>query len=957
MTRVALFLYGMILLASPAKAQTDQYIYYDLSDAVDNEVIKGVIKDQNGFIWFATDQGVLKYDGKSTQLFREGLQSAYTKNFLTTSDNRLLVINDLGIREIVEEDSLLFAPFQWGGTQYNEPLGYPKSIFQDRNGNIWIGEYNALLRINSEGYKRFELGQPYQSISYHRTFSFKEDAFGTLWIAPFKGSLLKYDPDADEVLPVDINLPVTEVTGISVLRGDYILIGGKEGLFQLKVDSDQQILSEQFYSEVKNISALQSAREQLFIGTWDSGLKVFDFERKRFGSIEEVDFNDVVDFYYDRSVPEIWVVGSENVGLISFSVIHSFQSVGKSRVESVTNVGDEIYYSIGQELKKFTWDNTGPGVSIISSKTNYFDRIQADSGAVWIGDSFGAIMCYDLKNEELLNIKDSTGSSIKYVTIDRQGNKWFAGDSEHLIRIGKGQKSMKYYPLKSSNIVRQAPDGQIYVGCWGANGLFRFLPSEDKFDAITLELDFDLEDQLSVEDIAIDPSNGLWLATNHGLLTGKDGSFKRVRVPNLEEDVQLKAVAIKEDIVWISGDFGVVAYDGKDAILFNTKNGLPSKLLNWRGLKPYKEGVLISSAKGLVMAKSDLVKFEKTPSPVILSISVDGQAITSESDLSVAYKGALQVEYTTLTYPGKQVIYQSRLIGLNDDWSDPTSNRQVSYLGFSEGNYQLEVRSREIGALWSDPVILTFTVPKPWFQTWWAYVMFTVATVIAVTVVVRVYNYSLILQKRRFRKIIEERTQQINEQKNEIISQKNHIIQQKEELLAKTEAVHKSQQALTEADVNFLHLKEKQLKDQIEYRDKQITTQSLNLIQKNEALKSVKDKLEELIKSHQRVSGQDIRKALKLIDDSFKQDKDWDDFKLYFEQIYTGFYAKLKVNCPALTTQELRHCALIRLNLSVNECATILGISPDSVKVSRSRIRKKLELEQGQNLTDFILSI
>ena len=479
----------------------------------------------------------------------------------------------------------------------------------------------------------------------------------------------------------------------------------------------------------------------------------------------------------------------------------------------------------------------------------------------------------------------------------------------------------------------------------------------NQFEEIHLSLDFDLDGQLSVEDIAFDENGDIWLATNQGLLKGSEHSFSRISVPGIAENAALKAIVIQNEIVWISGDFGLTAYNQENALTFNTKNGLPSKLLNWRGLMSYKEGVLISSAKGLVMAKSDLVKFEKTPTPVLLTITSEEKHLTDDQNLMIPYKGSLEVEYTTLTYPGRQVEYQSRLVGLNDQWSESTTNRQVSYLGFSEGSYQLEVRSREIGALWSDPVVLSFTVPKPWFFTWWAYLLAGSLSIVLIAGVVRVYNYSLILQKRRFRKIIEDRTKQINEQKNEIIAQKNRIIEQKEELLAKTEAVHKSQQALSDADVNFLHLKEKQLRDQIEYRDKQITTQSLNLIQKNETLKSLKERLEDLSKPSKKSTPQDLRKVLKLIDESFRHDKDWEDFKLYFEQIYTGFYAKLKVNCPALTTQELRHCALIRLNLSVNECASILGISPDSVKVSRSRIRKKIDLEGKEGLTDFILSI
>ena len=951
-----LFFVILLLAATKLVAQTDQFIYYDLSDAVDNEVIKGVVKDAQGFMWFATDQGVLRYDGRTTELFNEGLQSDYTKNFLSTSDNRLVVINDLGIKEIISKDSVQFVPFKWAEYTYEENFAFPKSIYQDRQGNIWLGEINALVRINEDGMKRFMLGTDYQSISYHRTFTFKEDAFGTLWIAPFKGKLLKYSPSTDSVMEVDVELPITEVTGISVLRGDYLLIGGKEGLFEIKVDSNQEILGTRFYDDVANISALQAARNILFIGTWDKGLMMLQFEDRIFLEVEEVDFNDVVDFYYDAVVPEVWVVGSENVGLISFSVIHSFQSVGRSRVESVTKLDDDIYYSIGQELRKFDWNDTKPSESLVSSKTDYFDRIQANDEGIWIGSSFGTIMKYDFQKQELIMLADSTGSSVKYITIDHSGNKWFAGD-RHLLKIPYGTTEIIEYAVASSNIVGQNAKGDLFVGCWGDQNLLKYDPDSDQFNPISVQTDFDFVGNLSIEDIAFDSNDNLWLATNQGLLRENGEGFTRVIVPGIEESAALKAVIVQDEIIWFSGDFGLAAYNGEDALIFNTKNGLPSKLLNWRGLMAYKEGVLVSSAKGLVMAKSELVKFDKTPTPVLLAITAEGKEVSDEDDISIAYKGSLEVEYTTLTYPGKQVEYQSRLIGLNDQWSESTSNRQVSYLGFSEGSYQLEVRSREIGALWSDPVVLTFNVPKPWFYTWWAYLSAGLLTIAFIAGVVRVYNYSLILQKRRFRMIIEDRTKQINEQKNEIIAQKNRIIEQKEELLAKTEAVHKSQQALSDADVNFLHLKEKQLKDQIEYRDKQITTQSLNLIQKNETLKSLKDRLEDLSKPSSKATAQDIRKVLKLIDDSFRHDKDWEDFKLYFEQIYTGFYAKLKVNCPALTTQELRHCALIRLNLSANECASILGISPESVKVSRSRIRKKIDLEGKEGLTDFILSI
>jgi AraC family transcriptional regulator, chitin signaling transcriptional activator len=122
-------------------------------------------------------------------------------------------------------------------------------------------------------------------------------------------------------------------------------------------------------------------------------------------------------------------------------------------------------------------------------------------------------------------------------------------------------------------------------------------------------------------------------------------------------------------------------------------------------------------------------------------------------------------------------------------------------------------------------------------------------------------------------------------------------------------------------------------------------------------LLELKSKLEGVLKTADPKASADIRRTIKYIDESFKLDKDWEDFKLYFEQIYTGFYAKLKINYPELTNQELKHCALIRLNLSIQECAGILGISPESVKVSRTRMRKKIDADPSVSLTEFILSL
>ena len=80
----------------------------------------------------------------------------------------------------------------------------------------------------------------------------------------------------------------------------------------------------------------------------------------------------------------------------------------------------------------------------------------------------------------------------------------------------------------------------------------------------------------------------------------------------------------------------------------------------------------------------------------------------------------------------------------------------------------------------------------------------------------------------------------------------------------------------------------------------------------------------------------------------------WNDFNRRFIEINNQFYAKLRQKHPDLTATELKHCALIKLNLDNLEMSKILNISLQSVHTSRYRIRKKLNLLQEENLSNYI---
>src|SRR5690606_12566779 len=187
----------------------DNLRFYDINKIQSNEVIKGISKDSHGFIWLATDQGVLRFDGRETEMFFKELPSAYSKKFLMRSSGQFLILTDFGIREIVATaDTTYFKPVQVNGKDFPDILNYPKSIYEDKNGNLWIGESDNVVRIDADGFKRYLKGETYRSINYHRSFSFTEDAFGQIWIAPYTGGLLKYNENADSIEEVNIEYPL-----------------------------------------------------------------------------------------------------------------------------------------------------------------------------------------------------------------------------------------------------------------------------------------------------------------------------------------------------------------------------------------------------------------------------------------------------------------------------------------------------------------------------------------------------------------------------------------------------------------------------------------------------------------------------------------------------------------------------------------------------------------------------
>ncbi|OEK07347.1 hypothetical protein A8C32_18090 [Flavivirga aquatica] len=177
------------------------------------------------------------------------------------------------------------------------------------------------------------------------------------------------------------------------------------------------------------------------------------------------------------------------------------------------------------------------------------------------------------------------------------------------------------------------------------------------------------------------------------------------------------------------------------------------------------------------------------------------------------------------------------------------------------------------------------------------------------------------------------------------------------ELLQKDQQLLISNNALSKKALENSQLKQKQLKRQLNFKNKELTSYALNFVKKNEISQQLLEKLTSIKNVHAEERDLLINETIEIIKRNLSTDKDWEDFKMIFEKVHTNFYSKLIAKHPDLKNNDLKICSLTRLNLNIKETANILGISPESVKTARYRLRKKLELKPKQEIITYLIDI
>jgi DNA-binding CsgD family transcriptional regulator len=276
-----------------------------------------------------------------------------------------------------------------------------------------------------------------------------------------------------------------------------------------------------------------------------------------------------------------------------------------------------------------------------------------------------------------------------------------------------------------------------------------------------------------------------------------------------------------------------------------------------------------------------------------------------------------------------ELQFQYRLLNFEEEWSEWSSDSKKEYTNLREGDYVFQVRAKSIFDAVSEPIEFSFTVRPPFYRSIFAYLIYGL-------LLGSLLYFGFQWLDKRYKK----QTLELEQENYQALRKKDDVIE-----------------SITQrSEEEIIRLKNAQLQAEIEYKNQELTSSAMNLIQKNKLLTNLKNSLKTLSTEslNEETSTQLIR-LVRSIDKDLEGNEHWTAFADSFDQVHGKFITRLKESFPELTPQEVKFSAYIRMNLNTKEIANLLGISVRGVEIGRYRVRKKLGLSRQDNLTNFLL--
>lgn len=826
----------LLVFGQPARSQEFRAYSLGIERGLPSPAVTRILKDRDGFMWFGTPDGLVKYDGHKVRIFRhlsddpQSLSDNVIIDLAQDTSGYIWIGTENGLNRL-DPTSYRIDRFLAGPDDASLPHNLINALLINREGKIWIGTENGLCRYDEERFVRV----PVEGRVPLAVRCLYEDRNGRIWVGTRKRGLFELNPG--DLTLRDLRLfekkpeLVTVWTVIQDRSGTF-WIGSPEGLWKLSPNA----------SSLEKVGALDGQlshervrrliiddRDRLWIGT-TRGVTLFDTKRKTWRHYKKYKINHEIfnDYYiHDLRIENdvLWIAsdpgGVTQVDLSSTSIQHVF-----SDPNHLHGLSNNVVRCFLVDRHGDLWVGTDDGLNRWDKKINGFVHVRAGPGLL-------------------------PDKQIRALHEDESGNIWIGTEHEGAVKLDPARQTFVYYPYRDPFIKGgligsrvydfwQSPRDQgrylwittfrgglnrldfqtnqivnfkaesrvpygindLWCGLEDRNGLFWLASRRDgvyTFDRRTEQFGYyrhDPLDSASISDNRIqflheDRQGRIWIGTADGLncLLSQDGKFRRYTERHgLPNSVINGILEDGQGHLWISTNKGIVRMDPTSGLIkqYDSRDGLQGDPFERGACYKAPDGrFFFGGVNGFDVFRPEDMPINLVPPPVVITdFKVADRSIEPDANPNDIDEITLEhddnffsVEFAALTFIAQEKnTYAYRLIGLESEWNFTHNQRVATYTKISPGQYIFHVKAANNDGIWNEEgKKLRITILPPFWATWW---FRSLVGVFLLGLVFLGYRYRIAAIHRRNRLleiIVRDRTYELHAKSRELQVAHDHL--------------------------------------------------------------------------------------------------------------------------------------------------------------------------------------
>jgi ligand-binding sensor domain-containing protein/serine phosphatase RsbU (regulator of sigma subunit)/ABC-type amino acid transport substrate-binding protein len=773
--------------------QTGQmpYVNYGADDGLPQEDIFSIFQDRKGYLWFGTNSGAVRYNGREMVVFNheQGLPANSVRSIQQDSSGIIYFATTNGIAKF-NGDTITAILLE--GVSINR-------IFIDSRDQRWFMGDDGIYYETPEG-TIHHLNSEFSILPatiYHVT---EDPGTGNLLMATILGVFM-YDPDNDRVT----QLSNTDCYSLFIDANDSIWISTRDGLFITHVTD---LMENRFEAVTRNLN--KRFRFPVNI--------ISDITTNKFGSVWLVTDSRILQVISTDQDPIIYEqeIGIKNNKILSFLVDRE----------------DNIWIGFSGGLQRLTnrrgLRNFYPG----TIDSYIYSVFEDNQDRLWITSDNGI---FHFRNNQLVNFTPQTGSfSTKFCGTPLPNNNILLASNEGLFEVGS--RTLEIVRHTMFNQIAYSPEnvfvtssGEIFL-LTGINGIIYYFPGfhsapiqlKNRYTANIFQLieldgrviggnsagfvvfngkEFELLEEAPCNIWSLRKEEDLvWVGTDCGIGLVRDGRFDLLELSSFDRELVIKSIlpARNRNYIWLGTNKGFSYYNtSKHEVDFtiNAKDGLSGDEITPGGLYIDQNDLLwVGTYHGIsnfnIRAKSNI---SYTPLCYIEKMYLNGDPIEVKNGQVFSHnRNNFIFEISALSFSDEtSVEYEYYLRGTGNQYSSYHRGTEfrADYNNLPPGKYEFIYKAKGKNNIWGYAEKYDFAIRKAWYNTWIFRITLILIFIFAAYLLYSIRVSAIKAQRNKLEEQVRERTHELEVANTEIEAQRDFARYQRDQIAQQQKSI------------------------------------------------------------------------------------------------------------------------------------------------------------------------